>query len=76
MKKDSFLHEKKCDACQRHSIILHQPAEPLHSIISPLPFMKWGMDIVGKLPVAHGGKVFMLVMTNYFSKWIEVKAYV
>ena len=52
MKKDSFLHVQKCDACQRHSNILHQPTEPLHLIISPWPFMKWGMDIVGKLPVA------------------------
>ncbi|KAD0501146.1 hypothetical protein E3N88_44164 [Mikania micrantha] len=35
--------------------------------------MKWGMDIVGKLPKAPGGKVFMLAMTDYFSKWIEAE---
>ena len=40
-----------------------------------MPFMKWGMDIVGKLPTAPGGKVFMLVMTDYFSKWIEAEAF-
>ncbi|KAD7117086.1 hypothetical protein E3N88_04354 [Mikania micrantha] len=34
------------------------------------------MDIVGKLPKALGGKVFMLAMTDYFSKWIEVEAFV
>ena len=38
--------------------------------------MKWGMDIVGKLRVAPVGKVFMLVMTDYFSKWIKVEAFV
>jgi hypothetical protein len=38
--------------------------------------MKWGMDIVGKLPKAPGGKVFMLVMTDYLSKWIEAEAFV
>ncbi|KAI3744712.1 hypothetical protein L1987_57803 [Smallanthus sonchifolius] len=38
--------------------------------------MKWGMDIVGKLPKAPGGKVFMLAMTDYFSKWIEAEAFV
>ena len=37
--------------------------------------MKWGMDIVGKLPKAPGGKVFMLVMTDYFTKWIEAEAF-
>ena len=76
MKRDSFLHAQKCDACQRHNNILHQPTKPLHPIISPWPFLKWGMDIVGKLLVAPGGKVFMLVMPSYFSKWIEVEAFV
>ena len=38
--------------------------------------MQWGMDIVGKLPKAPGGKVFMLAMTDYFSKWIEAESYV
>ena len=76
MKRDALTYAQKCDACQRHSNILHQPAEPLHPIISPWPFMKWEMDIVGKLPTAPGGKVFMLVMTDYFSKWIEAEAYV
>lgn len=50
MKIDVFLHGQKCDACQIHNNILHQPAEPLHHIISPWSFMKWGMDIIGKLP--------------------------
>lgn len=34
------------------------------------------MDIVGNLPIALGGKVFMLAMIGYFSKWIEVEAIV
>jgi ribonuclease HI len=75
MRRDAMTFSQRCDACQRHSNILHQPAEPLHSIISPWPFMKWGMDIVGKLPKAPGGKVFMLAMTDYFSKWIEAEAF-
>lgn len=75
MKRDALAYAQKCDACQRHSNILHQPAEPLHPIISPWPFMKWGMDIVGKLPTAPGGKVFMLFMTDYFSKWIEAETF-
>ena len=76
MKKDSFIHAQKFDACQRNSNILHQPVEPLHPIVSPWPFIKWVMDIVAKILVAPGGKVYMLVITDYFSKWIEVEAYV
>lgn len=37
--------------------------------------MKWGMDIVGKMPPTPGQKVFMLAMTDYFSKWIEAEAF-
>ncbi|XP_074283426.1 uncharacterized protein LOC141607977 [Silene latifolia] len=59
---------------ERHAHVSHQPAEPLHQVISPWPFMKWGMDIVVPLPRAPGNKVYMLAMTDYFSKWIEVES--
>ncbi|KAC9170972.1 hypothetical protein E3N88_46271 [Mikania micrantha] len=72
----TFENSQRCDACQRHSNILYQLAEPLYPIVSSWPFMKWRMDIVGKLPKAPGGKVFMLAMTDYFSKWIEAEAFV
>ncbi|KAF5774546.1 putative integrase, catalytic core, ribonuclease H domain, ribonuclease H-like superfamily [Helianthus annuus] len=75
MKRDAVEYARKCDPCQRHSNILHQPPELLHPIPSSWPFMRWGMDIVGKLPKAPGGKVFMLAMTDYFSKWIEAEAF-
>ncbi|KAJ0524831.1 putative ribonuclease H superfamily, integrase zinc-binding domain-containing protein [Helianthus annuus] len=75
MKKDVVEYARKCDACQRHSNILHQPAEPLYPVVSSWLFMKWGMNIVGKLPKATGGKVFMLAVTDYFSKWIESEAF-
>ena len=32
------------------------------------------MDIVGKFPMAPGQKVFLIVVTDYFSKWVEVEA--
>ena len=32
------------------------------------------MDIVGKLPAALGNVVFLLVVTDYFTKWIEAAA--
>ena len=34
------------------------------------------MDIVGPLPAAAAQKKFLLVATDYFSKWVEVEAYV
>ncbi|XP_076895315.1 uncharacterized protein LOC143547902 [Bidens hawaiensis] len=75
MWKDAMIYAQKCDACQRHNNILHQPPEPIHPIVSPCPFLKCGMHNVAKLPTAPKGKVFMLEMTYYFSKWIEVEAF-
>ena len=37
--------------------------------------MRWGMDIVGKLPPAPGKRVFLLMVTDYFTKWIEAGAF-
>ncbi|XP_057803551.1 uncharacterized protein LOC131018872 [Salvia miltiorrhiza] len=75
MKADATDYAKKCDKCQRFAQISHLPPEPLTAITSPWPFMKWGMDIVGKLPIAPGQKVYMLAVTDYFSKWIEAESF-
>ncbi|KAL5565099.1 hypothetical protein UlMin_028263 [Ulmus minor] len=54
MRSDSTSHVKRCDSCQRFAAVSHLPPEQLRPILSPWPFMKWGMDIVGKLPTAPG----------------------
>ncbi|XP_070036856.1 uncharacterized protein [Nicotiana tomentosiformis] len=54
MEKDTKEFVRKCDECQKHAPMIHQPGELLHSVLSPWPFMKWGMEIVGPLPLAPG----------------------
>ena len=76
MKKDVSAYVKKCDKCQRHAPVPHVPSKTLNPITSPWPFAQWGMDIVGPLPIAAAQKKFLLVATDYFSKWVEVEAYV
>ncbi|XP_022850732.1 uncharacterized protein LOC111372594 [Olea europaea var. sylvestris] len=71
---DSVNHVKKYNRCQRFANVSHLPPEWLNPIHSTWPFMKWGMDIIGKLPAAPGQRVFMPVVTDYFTKWIEVEA--
>ncbi|KAJ9565054.1 hypothetical protein OSB04_001020 [Centaurea solstitialis] len=75
LREDAMRYVQRCDACQRHSGTSHLPSEPLHSVLIPWPFMQWGMYIVGKLPPAPGQKVFLLVLTDYFSKWIKAAAF-
>ncbi|XP_070045623.1 uncharacterized protein [Nicotiana tomentosiformis] len=75
MEKDAKEFVRKCDGCQRHEPMIYQPEELLHLVLSPWPFMKWGMDIVGPLPWAPGKARFILFMTDYFSKWVEAQAF-
>nr|CAN82191.1 hypothetical protein VITISV_017991 [Vitis vinifera] len=73
--KDVAAYVKKCDKCQRHAPIPHIPSETLKPILGPWPFAQWGMDIVGSFPTAPAQKKFLLVATDYFSKWVEVEAF-
>nr|XP_033516164.1 uncharacterized protein LOC117280556 [Nicotiana tomentosiformis] len=46
MESDAREFIRKCNGCQRYTPMIHQPGELLHSVLSPWPFMKWGMDII------------------------------
>jgi len=43
--------------------------EKLTPLTSPWPFAKWGVDIVGPMPVGKGGRKFLVVAVDYFTKW-------
>ena len=75
MKQDTEIYVRKYDKCQKQAPILHMPAETLNLVTSPWPFAQWGMDVVGPLPTAATQKKFLLVATDYFSKWVEAESY-
>ncbi|XP_013624546.1 PREDICTED: uncharacterized protein LOC106330655 [Brassica oleracea var. oleracea] len=62
------------EARSSHAPVSNLPPENLKSISSLWPFRKWGMDIVGKFSMAPRKKVFLLIVTDYFSKWVEAEA--
>ena len=37
------------------------------------PFAQWDLDIVGPFPKATGNKRWLLVGSDYFTKWVEVE---
>ncbi|XP_038722019.1 uncharacterized protein K02A2.6-like [Tripterygium wilfordii] len=75
LRGDAAIYVAKCDKCQRFSQIPHQPPTELVPISSVWPFMRWEMDIVGKVLPASGQRVFLLILTDYFTKWVEAEAY-
>lgn len=52
MKHDAKELVRKYDACQRHGNLI--PVEQHSAISGVCPFLQWGMDILGHLPVAKG----------------------
>ena len=64
---------KKCDQCQEFAPNIHQPRRVLNPLSNPWSFAQWGLDIVGPFPKAAGNKRYLIVGTNYFTKWVEVK---
>ncbi|BFG17096.1 hypothetical protein CerSpe_033700 [Prunus speciosa] len=75
MARDAEQFSRKCDKCQRHAPLIRQPTEELNPVVGPWPFARRGMDIVGPLPTAVGGKKFVILATDYFTKWVEAEAY-
>jgi hypothetical protein len=75
MNKDSVKLVQQCDKCQRFARVMKNPLEKLNPISSPWPFAKWGVDIVGPMPPGKGGRKFLLVPVDYFTKWAEAEAF-
>ena len=58
--------------CIDHANFIHQPPEPLHPTVASWPFEAWGLDVIGPLtPKYSAGHLYILVTTDYFSKWAK-----
>ncbi len=72
MRKDIYKHVAACVECQRFKynniptatpMQLHEVLEPWHTI---------GIDLMGPFPSTARQKRFLLVIVDYFTRWIEV----
>ena len=73
MRKKALEYVRKCDQCQRFASSIHQPGGVLNLLSSPWPFAQWGLDIIGPFPKAAGNKRYLLIGTDYFTKWVEAE---
>ena len=70
MVHDCIDFAKRCDACQLHVKFIHQPPEASHLTISAQPFEAWGLDVIRTFtPKSSVGHLYILVASDYFSKW-------
>jgi hypothetical protein len=72
MMTDCFRYYKGCEECQRFRNIQLVSAAMLHPIIKSWPFCSWGLDFIGQIhPSSFKGHRFVLVATDYFTKWTK-----
>jgi hypothetical protein len=73
MLEDCVQYRKGCMTCQCFGNVQLAPTSLLHPIVKPWPFRGWGLDFVGEIhPASSRGHRFVLVATDYFTKWTEV----
>jgi transposase InsO family protein len=73
---DCSTYTRQCDVCQRIGKPTDSSAMPLTPILALAPFEKWGIDFVGPInpPSRHGRHRYILVATDYATKWAEAEA--
>ncbi|GLT87287.1 hypothetical protein SLE2022_053770 [Rubroshorea leprosula] len=71
MKQDAADFVRRCLTCQVHASLIHSCPNLLQDIKSPWPFHTWGLDLIGLIQPLFDGYIWILVATEYFTKWVE-----
>jgi hypothetical protein len=64
---------QKCENCQKCARDQKQPLSLTQLIQPTWPLQRWGLDLLGPLPPTQGNLKYVMVVVEYFSKWIEAK---
>ncbi|XP_061999142.1 uncharacterized protein LOC133716446 [Rosa rugosa] len=72
--RDCIEFAKGCQDCQAHGPVQHIPNIPMHPIIKPWPARGWALDLIGMIhPHSSLQHKFIIVATNFFTKWVEAE---
>ena len=61
----------KCTECASKKGPAKRPRAPLKTVISGFPMERMAMDILGPLPMTRHDNKYILVVEDYFTKWVE-----
>ena len=72
--RDTKKYVQSCDSYQRKGKPTQADEMPLQAQLVVDPFDRWALDFVGPLNPPSNNKTYILVYTNYVTKWVEAKA--
>eukprot|EP00253_Pinus_taeda_P020748 PITA_20748 len=72
--KDAKKYVRACDSCQRMGQPNHKDEMPLNPQVILEPFERWAIDFIGPINPPSNQRVYILVCTDYMTKWVEAKA--
>lgn len=62
---------KQCVVCQKRNSPTKRHKAPMKQHLSGAPFERIALDILGPLPESYRGNKYILVVSDYFTKWVE-----
>lgn len=71
MSKDIASLCKECDQCARGKPGPGLGRAPLQQAAVGSPFDRIGVDIMGPYPVTKDGNEYIIVLSDYFTKWVD-----
>lgn len=72
VREDIYQHIMKCHECTSIKGPPKSPKAPLGSMPSGSPLDRISMDVLGPLPRSNRDNKYILVITDYFTKWVEI----
>ena len=74
MRRDVFKYIQSCPSCQKFKYKNAPTAFPMQLYTITQPWHTIGVDIMGLFPLTPSQKKFLLVIVDYFTRWMEMFA--